>query len=121
MTSWRPYWCSKTKKRKPYLCSKPTLRALNSIFRQTFFCLSKPIWPLVTEAETLYRRKIRACRHSTALALPSHKTAPIVQATEFSDNYRNRASVKQMVACSRRSGNGEQRIEGMQKEKNREC
>ena len=32
MTSRRPYWCSKTKKRQSYWCTKPILRELNSIF-----------------------------------------------------------------------------------------
>ena len=32
MTSWQPYWCSNTKKRRPHWCTKPILRELNSFF-----------------------------------------------------------------------------------------
>ena len=35
MTSWRPYWCSKTMKRRPCWCPKPVLWELNSFLMQT--------------------------------------------------------------------------------------
>ena len=40
MTSRRQYWCSKTKKRRPYWYTKPILWELNSIFMQTFSLVS---------------------------------------------------------------------------------
>ena len=30
MTSWRPFWCTKTMKRRPFWCTKPILWELNS-------------------------------------------------------------------------------------------
>ena len=35
MTSWRPYWCSKTMKRRPCWCTKTILWELNSFLMQT--------------------------------------------------------------------------------------
>ena len=35
VTSWRPYWCPKTIKRRPCWCSKPVLWELNSFLMQT--------------------------------------------------------------------------------------
>ena len=35
MTSWRPYWCSKTMKRRPCWCPKQVLWDLNSFLMQT--------------------------------------------------------------------------------------
>ena len=34
MTSWQPYWCSKTMKRRPCLCTKTILWELNSFLMQ---------------------------------------------------------------------------------------
>ena len=48
MTSWWPYWCPRTMKRRPCWCSKPVLWELNSFLMQT--CSFVPInlhkcWP----------------------------------------------------------------------------
>ena len=40
MTSRPLYWCFKTNKRRPYWCTKPIIRELNSIFMQTFSFVS---------------------------------------------------------------------------------
>jgi len=49
MTSQRPFWCSKTKKRWPCWCTKLNPWALSFIFVQIFsFCGVKLTWPLVT-------------------------------------------------------------------------
>ena len=49
MTSQRPYWCSKTKKRWPCWCTKLNPWEVSFIFVQIFsFCGVKLTWPLVT-------------------------------------------------------------------------
>ena len=41
MTSRRPYWCPKTRKRRLCWCPKPILWELNSSYLKAFFCSNK--------------------------------------------------------------------------------
>ena len=54
VTSRQPYWCTKTMKRRPCLCSKPFLWELNSAYVKTFFCSNKFAWLLATWVKTIY-------------------------------------------------------------------
>ena len=55
MTSWQPYWCSKTKKRRPYWFHQAIPPGIKIYFySKIIFCLGKPIWLLVTRVNTLY-------------------------------------------------------------------
>ena len=59
MTSWRPYLCPKTMKRRPCLCPKPVLWELNSFLMQTLSFV--PI--------NLHRRWPREWKHSILILM----------------------------------------------------
>ena len=60
MTSWRPYWCSKTMKQRPCWCNKKILWELNSFLMWTlsFVPINLHRCWLATWVKTLYTRRL---------------------------------------------------------------